>query len=105
MKSVDTLIVEFKGKFKGANIDDIEAQKLRLKFGHIDNYDSFLKLTQGINMVSLEFDLSSKYDKSGIGANMEIMKPQDQIDESFDFYPGIAAIKKGYIPCCHHTTV
>lgn len=98
MKNVDELITVFSSKFNGGSIDEIQAKKLRERFSSISYFDNLIKLLQGINLVNLEFELGPNMDMSGVGANMEIMSPSDQIEEAFEFYPGIAAIKKEFIP-------
>ena len=98
MKSVKELIEEFGGKFKGGKLDDRQSQKLRSKFADIDYFDSWLALMQGIDLINLNFELNAETDISDFGADFEIMNPQDQMEEAYDFYPGIAAIKSGYIP-------
>ena len=49
-------------------------------------------------IIGSKFKLLEQEDKSGLGVNMQWLTPQEQIEESFQFYPGMIAIKKGYIP-------
>jgi ribonuclease I len=49
-------------------------------------------------IIENEFRLSEEDDASGLGVEMQWMTADEQLEEAFNFYPGIAALKKQYIP-------
>jgi hypothetical protein len=49
-------------------------------------------------IIGQEFDLSAGEDASGMGINMQWMTPNDMVEEAFNFYPGIIAVKHQFFP-------
>jgi len=49
-------------------------------------------------IIGCQFDVDASDDNSGMGVSMKWLDPKEQIEEAFEFYPGIAALSEGYIP-------
>lgn len=49
-------------------------------------------------IVGMRFRLSPDQDLSTLGVELKWMNPEEIIEESAEFYPGIAAFRCGYIP-------
>lgn len=49
-------------------------------------------------IIGCEFEVSEENDLSGLGADLKIMNIEQCISEATECYPGIAAIKEGYVP-------
>lgn len=96
--NIKELIESCKDKFTGKCIDEEQAQKLREKFSGVDYVEDWIKLQEGLNLIYQVFELPPEKDQSGFGTNMEVLNGDEQIQEAFDFYPGIAAVKNGYLP-------
>ena len=49
-------------------------------------------------LVGLKFSLDDEADKSEMGAEIQWMTPEQMLSEARDVFPGIIAVKRGYIP-------
>ena len=51
------------------------------------------------NQISeIDFEIDEESDLSGIGGDLRIMTAEQSEDEAKNFYPGIPAVKKHYVP-------
>lgn len=58
----------------------------------------FLDLCVERNLAGSTFSIGEENDLSEVGAELKWMTADQMIDEGTNIYPGIAAIKKGYLP-------
>lgn len=77
------------------NVDEIYA--LKKNFGQLIPA-SLLRLLSEQELIGEYFELSEESDASGLGVDMQWMTPNEQLQEAFEFYPGISALKKKYVP-------
>ena len=56
------------------------------------------KFIEENDLVGRAFEISEEDDLSGMGAEFQIMKPEDTIDEAENFYPGLIVKKDGFLP-------
>jgi len=49
-------------------------------------------------IIGCEFEVSQDDDLSGLGVDLKIMNIEQCISEATECYPGIAAVKEGYVP-------
>ncbi len=57
-----------------------------------------IRLLQDWGLAGESFELSREDDQSGKGVDMRWQDAQDMVFEATDAYPGIVAIKEGYLP-------
>ena len=81
---------------KKASQEELDSIGERFKF--IDWITDYQDLLKTVNIIGASFELSEISDQSGMGVDMEWMAPADQIDEAFNFYPGLLVVEKGFIP-------
>jgi len=79
-----------------ATQEELESIGERFKF--LDWVRSFQDLIKNVNIIGASFELSESADQSGVGVDMEWLTPGEQIDEAFNFYPGLIVVEKGFIP-------
>lgn len=60
--------------------------------------DWFLNLCTERNLAGSTFSLAEESDLSEMGVELKWMTAEQMVDEATNAYPGIAAIKKGYLP-------
>ncbi|MEQ9168892.1 MAG: hypothetical protein RLO12_21720 [Fulvivirga sp.] len=78
-----------------ASVDEVEELKRKFK----DLYPSYLiNVILKSRVIGESFSLSYEYDQSEMGVELEWMTPKSQIEECFSNYPGISALKLGFIP-------
>lgn len=49
-------------------------------------------------LVGSAWSLPTDADESGLGAEVGWMSPEQMVSEAIDFYPGIAALRRGFVP-------
>jgi hypothetical protein len=81
----------------GRNITPSEERGLRDRFGRgIPEW--LIGVFRTKNLVGIICEIQRQHDPTGLGVDLRWMDPQGMILESFEAYPGIAALQKGYIP-------
>ncbi|NQZ05558.1 MAG: hypothetical protein HRT35_00215 [Algicola sp.] len=86
-----------------SKLDGLKAEENELKL-LTDNFEKesmpfwYLHLIQNNAVIGAVFTMDKETDLSGLGVNMTWMKPSDTVEESQEFYPGIAVTKMGYVP-------
>lgn len=75
-----------------------ELNSIGERFRSIDWIGDYKELIRTLNIIGASFELSEISDQSGSGVDMEWMSPQEQIDEAFNFYPGLLVVEKSFIP-------
>tara|TARA_R110001583_G_scaffold31479_1_gene107628 strand:- start:836 stop:1189 length:354 start_codon:yes stop_codon:yes gene_type:complete len=58
----------------------------------------WLKFLESNQLIGMDIEISEGNDLSTLGADLRIMNEEQSQSEAADCYPGIVAIKKGYIP-------
>lgn len=81
----------------GAPITCDELEQLRSSFGGLAP-EWLLKLYSERNLLGTTFSLDDESDLSEMGVELKWMTVEQMVDEATNFYPGITAIKKGYLP-------
>ena len=92
-----------KTDFRGGFIKQNEVALLIDAFKYVLYSFEIINTLLPYSIIGQKFILSKDIDKSKYGVDMEWLSPQDQIDEAFDFYPGIVAVKNNFLPvgsCC-----
>jgi hypothetical protein len=77
---------------------DIEISEIKRWFGNLLSLESLLEILTKYKIIGHYFTLLESEDCSGMGVEMQWMTPKDQIEEAYDFYPGIIVSKHNYIP-------
>lgn len=75
-----------------------EKDQLKLVFSDTETFTILCNILEKHPIIGKVVELSENEDVSKLGAEMEVLTPTDIIEETMDFYPGIVAMKKGYIP-------
>lgn len=89
--------VVFNQKLRGVFLTSNERDKLLEQFpGTVPAW--LLDLCAERNLAGSTFSLDDESDLSGMGVELKWMSAEQMIDETVSFYPGIAAIKKRYLP-------
>jgi hypothetical protein len=60
-----------------------------------DYWRNFIKIN---NITGCDFEISEEEDLSELGADLKIMSIEECISEATECYPGILALKEGYVP-------
>jgi hypothetical protein len=60
--------------------------------------DTLAALLANLPMVGCSFKLAADLDESGVGVDMQWMDAAEMITEATEAYPGIDALKLGYVP-------
>lgn len=81
----------------GVAISRDERQQLIDGFGELVP-DWLLELLSDRNLAGSDFSLDDNSDQSGMGVELRWMTVEQMFDEASNFYPGIVAAKKGYLP-------
>lgn len=85
------------GMLTGIPLMPDERQKLLNSFGELVPA-WFLELCAERNLAGSTFSLDDENDLSKLGVELKWMTAGQIIDEATNAYPGIAAIRKGYLP-------
>ena len=97
MNRLNDALDSSKNFLKGRNASPSEILLLQEKFKDIKGVESLLLALQ-YNIIGHTFKLSFAEDASKNGVSMTWLSPSGQIEEAYQFYPGIIVIKEGYIP-------
>jgi hypothetical protein len=92
MKTLD----ERRHELNGRCLTKPEAEHLASMFSAPMGW--LLDLMQNYPLIGMEFGLTLEQDLSGFGAGLIWNVPDDIIEESREFYPGIPALPLGYVP-------
>lgn len=60
--------------------------------------DYWKQFTESNNLVGQDFEIDENSDLSELGADFRIMTFEQCLSEATECYPGIAAVKKGFVP-------
>lgn len=82
----------------GRKISEDEKMMLMKKFDVELMSLKIIDILSNYKIVGQIFSISEEKDSSGIGVNMEWLTPYEQIQEAYEYYPGLLAVKKGYLP-------
>jgi hypothetical protein len=84
--------------FTGRLITDTEVELIQTAFGSNPASSELIELLKKFEIIGQYISLSKDVDLSNLGVEMEWMCPKKQVEEAFAFYPGIPALKMGYLP-------
>jgi hypothetical protein len=93
-----TILDRLRSKLNGRVISDTEAARLRKALPGALVPDWLIEILTSYPLTGVEFELSEEDDESELGAEVEWLAPKAIIEESTKLFPGIAAIKLGYLP-------
>jgi hypothetical protein len=96
MKKLIKLLDKYKSKFKGNRATEQDLQNLKTL--NLSVVNLWIDVLKKYNIIGESFSLSEEYDLSDFGVELQIMTVDEQMDESLNLYPGIASLKKGYLP-------
>jgi hypothetical protein len=60
--------------------------------------EQLIGLMRRYPLIGMSFSLPPEDDLFGLGADLKWMAPEDIVGESSQFYPGISALRLGYVP-------
>ncbi|MCG8208207.1 hypothetical protein [Tenacibaculum finnmarkense] len=84
--------------FSGKVITQEEKLLLKEKFKTIFFIDNFIDLLLSYPLSESCFSINEEEDLSELGVELQWFSPSEMIEEAYDSYPGICAIKEGYLP-------
>jgi hypothetical protein len=92
-------VLEYLGpRLRGRLVTEDEAAILRKQLPSDVTPDWLLDLLRSYRLTEAMFSLSEGDDDSELGVEMRWLTPAQIIEESTSCYPGLAAIKLGYLP-------
>jgi len=97
MNKLTEILDSKKKSLKGRNASASEIFLVKEKFKDINGIELLL-LILDYNIIGHTLKLSLVEDASRNGVSMQWLSPSGQVEEAFQFYPGIIVVKEGYIP-------
>lgn len=97
-KSLTDSLLFVKGRLTGHMISLEEREMILNRFKSEIYSTEILDVLCQYKIVGQNFSIDSKYDKSGLGVEMKWLSPSEQVEESFEFFPGILAYELNYLP-------
>jgi hypothetical protein len=82
----------------GRSISNDEKNMLIKEFGTNLISVELIEMLSNYKIVEHIFSIPEDRDPSGIGVDMKWLSPRQQVEEAYEYYPGILAIKDGYLP-------
>ena len=98
MESLNRRLERIKESLRGRTITDEEVLLVREQFEKAVFPDILIDILRRYNIIDHQFSLTEEQDLSGFGVEMQWLTPKSQIEEAYDYYPGILAIKEKYLP-------
>ena len=98
MKLPDPYFDSKKKFLRGNVLHPNESQLLFEKFEEFDGIKDLIRFLMLYGVIGHIFSIDESNDSSGFGVEMEWLQVDDIIEEGYEFYPGILAVKKGFLP-------
>ena len=98
MESLNYQLERVKDSLRGRTMTDEEVLLVREQFEKAVFPDALIDILGRYNIIDHQFSLTEEQDLSGFGVEMRWLTPKSQIEEAYDYYPGILAIKEKYLP-------
>jgi hypothetical protein len=98
MKQLFENLENCKTILEGRVASNAEIDLLSQRFYDFIWLQDFKEIVKNYRIIGQEFSLHAEADSSGIGMEMEWATPIEQIEEAFEFYPGIILVKHGFLP-------
>jgi hypothetical protein len=76
----------------------VATEEAKMSIEKLKDFKGILDVLYSYEIIDHTFKLDQEKDISGRGGAMNWLSPGGQIEEAFDFYPGIIAINKGLLP-------
>ncbi|MDP4259910.1 MAG: hypothetical protein Q8937_16910 [Bacteroidota bacterium] len=84
--------------FQGRIATSEEIGLLKKYFNSISFLAVYIDLVKNCRIIEQQFYIAADQDRSGMGVQMQWLTPNEQIQESFQSYPGIIVTKKDFLP-------
>jgi hypothetical protein len=98
MQDICTTFEQRKDLFSGRIASNSELRLLEELFSDFTVLVDLQMILSKYKIIGQEFDLGAGEDASEMGINMQWITPNDMVEEAFNFYPGIIAVKHQFIP-------
>ncbi|MDH4471805.1 MAG: hypothetical protein QE487_04310 [Fluviicola sp.] len=96
MKNIIDELAKHPGK--GEQVNEDQASMLKEHLNHLEVVNDWCFLITNNKLVGIHLSLDERNDESGFGVELQIMTPSQTIEESLELYPGISAVKEGFLP-------
>jgi hypothetical protein len=98
MKDLLEILERSKDKLLGRVALNTDITLLRDRFSGFSILKDVQDIVRNYPIIGQKFKLSQAEDHSGMGMQMKWLTPAQQVEEAFDFYPGMIVVKYDYLP-------
>jgi len=93
-----SMIEKKASSLNGRTLTDDEMVLLSTRFHAFPWLQALQTILRKYRIIGEEFYISAENDLSGIGVRMQWLTPKEQVEEAFDFYPGMIVVTHGFLP-------
>jgi hypothetical protein len=86
------------GDLHGASATDDDIHLLRSRLPATSTPDWLMSILREYRLAGICFGLSEEHDRSGLGADVTWLRPEQIVSESRDAEPGISVLPYGFLP-------
>lgn len=98
MRKLKNILERNYNKLTGRKASFQEQSLLKSSFSKFKTISELNETLIHFPIIDQVFEIKANDDRSGFGVEMRFFSPSEQVEEAFEFYPGIVALKKGFLP-------